>query len=482
MNLEQLFDGLFTARASLATAPMLALGVGVLLLLLCDIVDVLAPARAIAFVGSILTALYFELSILTDPLGPVLDGTIVADEATALFGCLFLAGTLLAWAYGIGYYRAEAAFKPEHDALMLSATAGMMLMVGATDLIVFFVGLELLSLPLYALAAFRRARADSVEAGLKYFLLGAFSSAILLYGTALVYTSAGTVSIVELARADLTSALALSGLALIAASLFFKVSVFPFHLWVPDVYQGSPTPVTMLMATGTKAAAFGFLIVRLMPVLPASAATMVALLALLTMALGNLGALVQEDVKRMLAYSGIAHAGTLLLVLAGGLAGAEAGATTRATVYYMGAYVFTATGAFGVLSLLEADGAHLTKLSSLRGLARTRPGLAAAMALFMLSLGGIPATGGFLGKWFAFSVLVDAGRIGTAILGALLSVVALGYYLRVIVAMYMQPAEEGGSSPTTGRRTSAWIATIACSALVLVTGLVPALLLGPLGG
>jgi len=485
MNLQQLFDSLFTPAATIATAPMLTLGIGVILFLLCDIFDALRPARGLAFVGTILVALFFELRILgmEEPPGAVLDGTLRCDALTALFGCFFLAGTLLTWIYSRGYYTAERAFLSEHDALLLTTPAGMMLMVGATDLIVFFIGLELLSLPLYALAAFRRARADSVEAGLKYFLLGSFSGAMLLYGSALLYTSTGTLSLTELAAgADLTTNLAIAGLALISASLFFKVSVFPFHLWVPDVYQGSPTPVTALMATGTKAAAFGFLVVQLMPLLPASSASMVAVLALVTMALGNLGALVQEDLKRMLAYSGIAHAGTLLLILAGGLAGADSGGAAQATMYYLGAYVFTATGAFGLLSLLEADGERFTRLDSLRGLARTRPGVAAAMTLFLLSLGGIPATGGFLGKWFAFSVLVDAGMIGTAILGALMSVIALGYYLRVIVVMYMQPAEEGAQPPTTTRPLTAGIATIVCVVLVLLTGLVPSLLLGPLGG
>jgi NADH-quinone oxidoreductase subunit N len=261
--------------------------------------------------------------------------------------------------------------------------------------------------------------------------------------------------------------------------------VFPFHLWVPDVYQGSPTPVTALMATGTKAAAFAFLI-QLAGILPAGASATVAAIALLTMLAGNLGALAQDDVKRMLAYSGIAHAGTLLLVLAGALAlrgqpGADAveagAAATRAALFYMAAYVVTATGAFGVLALLESDGARFTKLSGLRGLAHTRPGLAAALSLFMLSLGGIPATGGFLGKWFVFAVLVEARMIGVAVIGAVLSVIALAYYLRVIVALWMQPAADGQAPPMTAR-LSASAATAFCAAGVLVLGVLPGWILG----
>ena len=200
------------------------------------------------------------------------------------------------------------------------------------------------------------------------------------------------------------------GIALIAASLFFKISVFPFQLWVPDVYQGSPTPVTALMATGTKAAAFAFLL-NITFLLPDQAALSVAILALITMAVGNLGALVQEDVKRMLAYSGIAHAGTLLLAIAAALAGSGDldldRAARDAALFYMGAYLFTAAGAFGLIALVEKQSDGSATLTSLRGLARRRPGVAAAMTLFMLSLGGIPATGGFLGKWMVFVAAVD---------------------------------------------------------------------------
>lgn len=477
-DLSALFDALFRPEASLATAPILALGVGVLLYLVCDVVDALQPARGLAFVGTLLVSLFFELRILglEQPPGAVLDGTLVADRTTALWGVLFLLATLFAWLYSIGYYRRDLPFKPDHDALMLATPAGMMLMVGAGDLLVFFIGLELLSIPLYALAAFRRARADSVEAGLKYFLLGSFSSALYLYGAALLYAATGTLGIAEILARDLTSPLAVVGSALVAASLFFKVSVFPFHLWVPDVYQGSPTPVTALMATGTKAAAFGFL-VRLIPLFPPQALTSIVVIALATMAVGNLSALVQQDFKRMLAYSGIAHAGTLLLLVAGGMAGADPEATMRAALYYMGAYVFTAAGAFGLVALLEADGERFTKLDGLRGLARSRPGVAAALALFMLSLGGVPATGGFLGKWFVFSVLVEAKLFLVAVLGVLLSVVAFAYYLRIVVLMYMQAPDAEQAAPTTSRPLTAGLATLVCCALVLAMGFLPGLFL-----
>ena len=478
-DLKATFDGVFTAAASDAAAPMLALGVGVLAYLLADLFDATRRLRPAVFVGAIAVAMGLELRLLAmdTPPGMVLGGSLRADATTALWGLIFLTGTLLAWVYSHGYYRANLPFKPEHDALMLTAPAGMMLMVGAGDLIAFFIGLELLSIPLYALAAFRRARTDSVEAGLKYFVLGTFAAGFYLYGSSLLYTATGTLALDELAAADLTRPMALTGVAFVGASLFFKVSVFPFHLWVPDVYQGSPTPVAALMATGTKAAAFGFLI-QATGILPQGAVGTIAAIALITMLLGNLGALVQEDLKRMLAYSGVAHAGTLLLVVAGALAlGAEGQAegardAMNAALVYMAAYVFTATGAFGVLALLESDGARFTRLEDLRGLAHSRPALATALTLFMLSLGGIPATGGFLGKWFVFSVLVEAELIAVAVIGVLLSVVALGYYLRVVVALWMEPAPEGKAPPVTAR-LSAGLATLCCSAMVVVLGVLP---------
>ena len=480
-DLKATFDALFTPAMNAATAPMAVLAAGVMLFLLCDIIGPLRSARRVVFLGSLVLSAIFQLRILGMDVAPglVLDDTFRATTETALWGLIFLVGTLLAWSYSHGYYTHNLPFKPEHDALFLSAAAGMMVMVGAADLIVFFVGLELLSIPLYALAAFRRAQIESIESGLKYFLLGAFSSAMYVYGCGLLFASTGTLGIGELVASDLSAPLAVTGIALVAASLFFKVSVFPFHLWVPDVYQGAPTPVTVLMATGTKAAAFGFL-VSITRLMPAEGALTIAVIALVTMGLGNLGALVQTDLKRMLAYSGVAHAGTLLLLIAAGMAGATEADATRAALYYMGAYLFTASGAFGVLSLLESDGRHFTELASLRGLARSRPGAAAALALFMLSLGGIPATGGFLGKWFVFTELVNTDMIVVAILGALLSVVALGYYLRVIVTMYMEPAPVDLAPPTTRRPLTAGLATAACCIGVLAMGLFPGLFLAPL--
>ena len=473
MNPETL-QTLFDEAALVALRPMLVLGIGLLALLIAGVFDALRPARGPLVLVTLLLTLLAEFRIFTTEPGLVFDATLVANRTTALWGSLFVLAALFAWLFSRHYYRGEdRAFETEHDTLLLATPIGMMLMAGAMDLLVFFIGLELLSIPLYALAAFRRNRAHSVEAGIKYFLLGAFAAAFFLFGSALLYNGTGTLSLVELAAADLSTPLCSTGIALIAASLFFKISVFPFHLWVPDVYQGSPTPITALMATGTKAAAFAFLLNATF-LLPQGTALSVAIIAILTLAVGNLGALVQEDAKRLLAYSGIAHAGTLLLPIAATIAtgGALHDASVRAALFYLGAYLFTAAGAFGLLALVEKESDGSITVASLRGLGERRPALAAALAWFMLSLGGLPLTGGFLGKWFVFATLVEAEMYAIAVVAVLLSVIAFAYYLRIVVAMYMQPAEERSSTPV-ARRFPTAVAAAVCAALVLWMGVLP---------
>lgn len=475
------FEGLVTGDALRALAPLLAVSLGVMVALLAELVPALARARAFVFPGTLVVALIAGLALLSDPVAePVFAGSYLGDAASAAWGLSFVAAGALAWAFGRRYYREEAPFLAEHDVLILCSVAGMMLMAGAQDLLTFFVGLELLSVPLYALAAFRRAREASVEAGLKYFMLGAFSAGLFLYGAALLYAASGTITLAELPARVSGSTMGLAGVGLVAASLLFKASVFPFHFWAPDVYQGSPTPVTAFMATGTKAAAFAFLL-NLAPTFPRASAGTIAALAIATMAVGNLAALVQTDLKRMLAYSSVAHAGTLLLLVPAVVVGGEALSedAVRAAIYYAVAYVFTAGGAFGLIAWLESDGERFTRLDALRGLAKRRPAMAAAMALFMLSLGGIPLTGGFLGKYLVFAALVRAELFVVAIPAVLLSVVALGYYLRVVVALYMQPEPEG-QEPPSAKILSASIGAGACAAMVVLLGILPQLLLGPL--
>ena len=479
-SVRALFESIWTPQALWAVAPLMVLGVGMLAVLLGGVLSSSRALRRGLMATTLALAFVAQVHLLRQPeLGLVLDGTLRSDRWSGMWGLLFLAATAIAWLFSLDAYKDEGAFKLEHDALVLLVPMGMLLMAGAQDLIVFFVGLELLSVPLYALAAFHRNRPGSVEAGLKYFLLGAFSAGLFLYGAALLYASTGTVSLEALRAVNLAGegqGLARTGVALLMAGLLFKLGVFPFHLWIPDVYEGSPTPITALMAMGTKAAAMAFLL-NAMFLLPGSSADALAALALLTMAAGNLAALVQSDLKRMLAYSAIAHAGTLLLVLAGAMVGdPQPGGPWRAAIYYMAAYVFTAGGAFGLISLLERDGGRLTRVDSLRGLAGRRPWVAAAMTLFLLSLGGIPATGGFLAKWMVFALAVRADMLAVAVIGILLSVVALAYYLRLVVAMYMQPELEGVETQPRVSRASvmpAALATGVCSLAVLALGVLP---------
>ena len=468
-------------NAWITLAPLLALSGGIVLLLLLDVLPRLEILRRPAVLLAIATSAAFEARLFHVPPEVVLDGSLAAGPTQATWGFVFLASLAVAWTIAQRFYAEEKPFLVEHDVLMLCATCGMMLMAGAQNLLVFFVGLELLSVPLYALAGFQRGRATSVEAGVKYFVLGAFASAIFLYGTALLYAETGTISLLRLREIGASTPVALLGAALIAGSLFFKVSVFPFHLWVPDVYQGAPTPVTALMATGTKAAGFAFLL-EIAFLLPARATGIVAAIALLTMAAGNLGALLQTDLKRMLAWSGIAHAGTLLLGVAGGMAGDPTlGGVRTATLFYMAAYVVTAGGAFGVVAMLEEETGQAVTTATIAGLARRRPIAAGAMAAFMLSLGGIPLTGGFLGKYLVFAVAVRSGLVAAAVAGVLLSVVALGYYLNVVVAMYMRPEPSGaradGAESAPAPRGLPLFAASVCAAAVLVLGIAPAWLL-----
>ncbi len=456
-----------------ATGPFLALAVGVLVLVLVEILPALAALRSTLFLATLAAAAWAATRTLFGPEIPVFDGTYVANSTTSWWALLFVSSTLIAWVFGRRYYREEARLEGEHDILLLTAASGMVLMAGSRDLLVFFVGLETLSVPLYALSAFRRSRSESVEAGMKYFVLGAFAAAVYLMGAALVYASTGSITLAGIsAKSDLLQQpLALTGVAMLAGAIFFKISVFPFHLWVPDVYQGAPSPVTTFMATGTKAAAFAFLL-PLSFTLPAQSAGLIAAIALLTMAVGNLGALVQTDMKRLLAYSGIAHAGTMLLAIAGLFGDPQSGAATQAILFYMAAYTFTAGGAFGLVTMLEAQTGRPVTVESLRGLSRKRPGIAAALALFMFSLGGIPATGGFFGKYLIFLSVVRAEMYVVAVIGVLLSVIALGYYLRIIVAMYMQPEVEGRPAPAESRPVSAAMALV-CAGMVLALGVLP---------
>jgi len=394
----------------------------------------------------------------------VATGAMVAmgDAQSAFFGMVtsdwtaLLADAMILVAVGLGLLFSPAYLDRygvvhvgEYYALLLLAALGMMLMASATNLMVVFVGLEILSLSLYILCAMLPGRERSQEAGMKYFLLSSFASAFLLYGMALTYGSAGTTGLAGI-RAFLDAhpfslaggygPILLVALGLMAVGLSFKVSAVPFQAWTPDVYVGAPTPVTAFMSVGTKVAAFVALarvfLVALHPV-AAQWRPVFWALAILTMVGGNLLAVTQRDVKRMLAYSSVANAGYILIAAAVGTRDALA-----ALLIYLATYTVMNLGAFGVVLALERGDGRGTTLEDYAGLARRRPGLAAAMALFLLALGGFPALAGFIGKWYVFRAAILGGHVELAIIGALMSVVGLYYYLRVIWAMYFTDGRE----------------------------------------
>jgi NADH-quinone oxidoreductase subunit N len=373
------------------------------------------------------------------PLMLALDGFRWATAA------IFLIGAIAAVGLALGYLGREKIYVPEFYALLLLATVGMMLMGGAADLIVIFLGLELMSISVYALAAIKRRSAASAEAGLKYFLLGAFASGFLLYGIALIYGATGTTNLATIALQTATSGIAgrpmlAIGIGLLLVGFGFKVSAVPFHMWAPDVYDGAPTPVTAYMAAAVKAAGFAALVRVAFTAFgdaPAVWQTILWWLAVLTMIVGNLIGLAQRRIKRMLAYSSVAHAGYLLAAVTAGPA--DGGA---AFVFYALAYTLMTVGAFGVLGVVGRDGESDVTLDDLNGLAARRPWVAFAMAVFMLSLLGFPGTAGFIGKWLILSAVVGAQYETLAVVLVVASVVSAGYYLPVIMAMYMKPADD----------------------------------------
>jgi NADH-quinone oxidoreductase subunit N len=367
-------------------------------------------------------------------------GMIAADDFRWVTDWIFLGAAALTVLISFGYLERERLFAPEYYVLLLFGTLGMMVMAAGSDLMVVFLGLELMSVAVYVLAGFDRRRARSAEAALKYFLLGAFASGFLLYGIALIYGATGTTNIGLIgAQAGLmgtSGVMLLAGLALLVVGFGFKIAAVPFHMWAPDVYDGAPTPVTAFMATGVKAAAFTALFrIMIQGFTPVPAwHDMVWWLAVITMVGGNLFALAQRSLKRMLAYSSVAHAGYLLVAVSSGTS-----AGTSAFLVYAVAYTLMSVGAFAVLSAKGRNGESDVTIDDLAGLGARRPWMAFALAVCMLSLLGFPGTAGFIGKWYIIVAASSAGQNVLATILVLTSVVSAGYYLPVIMAMYMKP-------------------------------------------
>lgn len=380
----------------------------------------------------------------------VFGGMLAADSFAAFFNLIFLLVAGLTLLISIAYIRHTGLEHGEYSALLLFSTLGMMVMASSLDLMTIFLGLETLSISLYILAGFLREQLKSNESALKYLLLGAFASGFVLYGIALVYGATGSIDLRQvaqvLARGQVANpTLLVIGMGLLIVGFGFKVAAVPFHAWAPDVYEGAPTSVTAFMIAGTKAAAFAAFLRILMTALPALQpdwSRVLWVLAALSMTIGNVVAIAQTNIKRMLAYSSIAHAGYILVALA---TGTKLG--SGAILFYLAAYVFMNLGVFAVIVALARRGEERLAVDDFAGLGLSRPALGAAMAVFMFSLAGVPPTAGFMGKLYIFSAAIQADYIVLAILGVANSVVSAYYYLRVTVVMYMSPTQGDAGQP-----------------------------------
>jgi NADH-quinone oxidoreductase subunit N len=416
-------------------------GVVVLLVQAMAPKDRRGPFAAVSLIGILGALVAVVLIARGQGRGVVMAGAVAADDFALFFHVLLLGIAAIAVLLSPSYLRATGIDRGEYYALLLFSVVGMLGLVSCRELVSLFVALEIMSVAVYALAGLHRQRPESQEAAMKYFITGAFSSAFFLYGVALLYGVSGSTSLARIAPAVRAAtggagAMALVGAGLLLVGFGFKVASVPFHMWAPDVYEGAPTTVTALMSAGVKTAAFGALLrvfVQALPSLASQWQPAVAALAVLTMVVGNLGALAQKSIKRMLAYSSVGHAGYLLTAVV-----AAPGVGTEAVLFYLVAYSAVNLGGFGALASLARDGQEPVLFAEVAGLARRRPLLAAALAVFMISLTGIPISAGFVGKFYLFTAAVDGGYVTLAIVGMLMSAVSAYYYLGVVVAMYMR--------------------------------------------
>ncbi len=438
-------------------APMLTVFVWAMALLMLD--TFLIPPDRKRLTGYLGIAGMVVAALVAVPLwgrsDSSLSAMVVLDSYSLVLTWIFLLVGAISMAMALEYLPRQGIEQGEFYPLIMFAVGGMILMAQSTNLILIFLGIELLSISLYILTGFAYPRVSSEEAGMKYLLLGAFAAGFFVYGTALIFGQTGTVQLFsadpaipsisaylrgqEFVAAEQGLLLVGSGLVLVAFG--FKVALVPFHMWTPDVYEGSPTPVAAFMSVGTKAAAFAALLRIMVQALPQAQAIwmpVLAVLAALTMLVGNLGAIAQTNVKRMLAYSSVGHAGYILLAI---MAANERG--VQGFIFYMLAYALTNLGAFAVLVALERHGESAWSLDDFAGLFQRQPYLAIAMAVFMLSLAGVPPTAGFMGKFYVFTAAYEAGLSWLVLIAVLTSALAAFYYLRVIVGMFMlEPVRE----------------------------------------
>jgi NADH-quinone oxidoreductase subunit N len=463
---------MFAAPDFLPVLPEIFLGAAAMALLLLGAHQGDRAAREIAWLAVV--ALVIDLALVLAPLaahGPArqvsLYGMFVTDGFGAYAKVLVLLGAMFSLVMAMSYNERNAIARPEFAVLVLLGTTGMLMMISANDLISLYVALELQSLSLYVLASFARDNERSTEAGLKYFVLGALASGMLLYGSSMIYGFAGTTSFDTLAQlfgdGGPPSIGIIIGIVFIAVGLAFKCSAVPFHMWTPDVYEGAPTPVTAFFAVAPKTAAL-VLFVRVMVEpfggLLAEWRQIIWFIAVASMLLGSFAAINQRNIKRLMAYSSIGHVGYALIGLAAGSA-----IGVRGILVYMAIYLFMNVGTFAVILCMRRDGRMVEEIGDLAGLSRTQPGLALALAIFMFSMAGIPPLAGFFAKLYIFLAAIDAGLYTLAVIGVLASVVGAFYYLRIVKLMYFdEPAGVGFDRPI-GREMQA---VLVVSAVVIL--------------
>ena len=457
----------------LFTAPFTFLSVMAIIAMVLD--ALIVNSSRITFIFSAITLLISGiLGISTFGLhGIGFNGMVTGGGFAAYFDILFSIGGLLTILTSRQYLQRENIEHDEFYSLVLFAVAGMMLIAHSNHLLILFIGIEVMSVSFYILSGYMRNNAKSVESSLKYFLLGAFATGFLVYGISLIYGSTGSMDYNQIALNINNNALNFPallpvGVALIVIGLSFKAAAFPFHQWAPDVYQGAPTIVTAFMSTAGKAAAFAAfipIVTVLMPSAPVKLQMIFAVMSAATMLIGNISALAQTNIKRMLAFSSVAHAGYIMMGLVSGSQYGYGG-----IVFYLTAYMFMQIGSFIIVAILERNGEKYLELSDYAGLSKRHPVLAAFMAIFMLSLAGIPPFAGFFGKYFLFTAAIDAGFLWLTLVGVLSSIISVYFYIGLIVKMYFTEPEGQREDNEVGMSGLSLIITIAG---VIVLGILP---------
>ena len=434
------------------------------------------PRRSLGWVAALGTtfALWASLWQLSLPEGTGFYSTVETSAFTIFFHVLICGIVLVALLLSLDTLPEDSHHQGEFYALVVFGAVGMCLLTGAVELLLVFIALEISSISTYVLAGYRKQTGRGPEAAIKYFLLGSFATAFLLYGVALIFGATGSTQIYEIANLAPSAqnhSLVLAALALMLVGILFKVSAVPFHVWTPDVYEGAPSPVVALLSTAPKAAAFALLLrvaYEMFPSLHALWSPLLWIVAVLSMTVGNLAALRQQNVKRMLAYSAIAHAGYLLAAFAGlGTSGIAAAS------FYIAAYAAMNVGIFAVVTLVSGYDDQLPLIQDFRGLIYRSPLLGSLLLFFLVSLVGIPFTGGFFGKFYAFSAAVDGGAIALAIIGLLNSGLAAAYYLRLALAAAQRPDPGQSAAPTPQVGVAVGAALLLAVAATLILGIVP---------